>query len=192
MRLTNSQILTKFQSWANHPSGNIQSVRYGDIPDTIYTQQDYEYYLAQSGTLSNILYANAFIYMINGSYDIYKTIIGDIQIHHDTQNLMHGSINVPYRGKSILIIINLMYGLKALTILDIKGTGKVKGFCNKDGQGSPANRLSTEELEPDIIKKVLSNPMEDYGYGIQKFMQVARDLYSEEPYNYIMEKTFEL
>ena len=46
-----------------------------------------------------------------------------------------------------------MYGLKALSILSLRGTGKVKGFCNKDGQGSPANHLSTEELEPDTIKK---------------------------------------
>ena len=105
---------------------------------------------------------------------------------------MHGSINVPYRVKSISIIINLMYGFKALTILDLKGTGKVKGFCNENGQGSPANHLSTEEMDADVIKKILSNPMEDYGCAVQKFMQTARDLYYEEPYNYIMQKTFEL
>ena len=44
----------------------------------------------------------------------------------------------------------------------------------------------------DIIKSVLNNPMEDYGYGVQKFMQVARELYAEDPYNNIMNKTFEL
>ena len=38
MRLTNEEILTQFPSWANHPSGNIQQVRYGDIPDCQYTQ----------------------------------------------------------------------------------------------------------------------------------------------------------
>lgn len=85
-----------------------------------------------------------------------------------------------------------MYNQKALSILNLKGTGKVKGFCNKDGQGSPANHLSTEELEPDVIKKILSNPMTDYGYGIQKFMDTARKLYEEESYNYIMQKTFDM
>ena len=50
-----------------------------------------------------------------------------------------------------------MYGFKALSILSLRGTGKVKGFCNKDGQGSPANHLSTEELDTDIIKSVLNN-----------------------------------
>ena len=34
--------------------------------------------------------------------------------------------------------------------------------------------------------------MEDYGYGVQKFMQAARELYTEDPYNNIMNKTFEL
>lgn len=34
--------------------------------------------------------------------------------------------------------------------------------------------------------------MEDYGYGVQKFMQAARELYVEDPYNTIMIKTFEL
>lgn len=85
-----------------------------------------------------------------------------------------------------------MYGLKVLSILYLRGTGKVKGFCNKDGQGSPANQLHTEELEPDTIKKILSNPMSDYGYRVQKFLQAARELYNEEPYNYIMQKTFDL
>ena len=85
-----------------------------------------------------------------------------------------------------------MYGLKALSILSLRGTGKVKGFCNKDGQGSPANQLNTGELEPDTIKKILSNPMSDYEYGVQKFMKTARELYNEEPYNYIMQKTFDM
>lgn len=85
-----------------------------------------------------------------------------------------------------------MYGLKALSLLSLRGTGKVKGFCNKDGIGSPCNHLNTEELDIDIIKSVLNNPMEDYGYGVQKFMQAARELYAEDTFNNIMNKTFEL
>ena len=85
-----------------------------------------------------------------------------------------------------------MYGFKALSILSLRGIGKVKWFCNKDGQGSPANHLSTEELDIDIIKSVLNNPMSDYGYGVQKFLQAARKLYKEDPYNYIMSKTFDM
>lgn len=48
--------------------------------------------------------------------------------------------------------------------------------------------LNTEELDIDIIKSVINNPMEDYGYGVQKFMQAARKLYTENPFNNIMDK----
>lgn len=192
MRLTKEQILFQFPSWKNHPSGNIVGVRYGDIPDCIYTQDNYNYWETLTGTSSNIAYVNAFIYAINGSYDIYKTEIGDVYIHHDTQKLMYGSISIPYKNRPISAHINLMYGLKGLSLLKLRGSNKVKGFCNKDGQGSPCRYAMTEELEPDAIKEILSNQMSDYGHGIQKFMEIARELYNEEPYNYIMEKTFEL
>ena len=193
MRLTNSQILTQFPSWANHPSRNIQQLLYGDIPDYKYTQEDYNKY--QSCTdrhLLNIGCANAYIYSHYGTYDIYKTIPGDVYIQTSTQQLLHGTLSIPYRNKPITIHVNLMYGLKALLILSLHGTGKVKGFYNKDEQGFPANQLHTEELDIDIIKSVLNNPMSDYGYGIQKFLQAARELYTEESYNYIMQKTFDL
>lgn len=193
MRLTNSQILTQFPSWANHPSRNIQQVRYGDIPNCQYTHDSYNRYQSETDRhLLNIGCANAYIYSHYGTYNIYKTIPGDVYIQTSTQQLLHGTLSIPYRNKPITIHVNLMYELKALSILSLRGTGKVRGFCNKDGQGSPANHLSTEELEPDTTKKILSNPMSDYGYGIQKFLQAARELYTEESYNYIMQKTFDL
>lgn len=193
MRLTNEEILIQFPSWANHPSGNIQQVRYGDIPDYQYTQDSYNRYQTETDRhILNIGCANAYIYSNYGTYDIYKTIPGDIYIQTSTQQILHGSINIPYRNKPITIHVNLMYGLKALSILSLRGTGKVKGFCNKDGQGSPANQLNTEELEPDTIKKILSNPMSYYGYGVQKFLQAARELYTKDSYNYIMSKTFDI
>lgn len=192
MRQTKEQILTQFPSWVNHPSGDIVQVRYGDIPDCTYTQENYDHWLTLTGTLSNITYAEAFIYSINGSYDIYKTILGDIFIHHDTQKLMHGALSIPYRNRPITVSINLMYGIYGLSLLDLRGTGKVKGFCNKDGQGSPVRAASTEEMERDEIIAVLSNPLSDYGYGVQKFMKVAKEMYNEDPYNHIMEKTFNL
>ena len=193
MRLTNEEILTQFPSWSNHPSGNIQQVRYGDIPDCQYTQDSYNRYQSETDRhILNIGCANAYIYSQHGTYDIYKTILGDIYIQTSTQQILHGSINIPYRNKPITVHLNLMYGFKALSILSLRGIGKVKGFCNKDGQGSPANHLSTKELDIDIIKSVLNNPMSDYGYGVQKFLQAARELYKEDPYNYIMSKTFDM
>lgn len=75
MRLTNEEILSQFPSWSNHPSGNIQQVRYGDIPDCQYTQESYNYYQQETDPhLLNILLANACIYSQHGAFDIYKTI----------------------------------------------------------------------------------------------------------------------
>ena len=188
MRLTNKEILIQFPSWSNHPSSNIQQVLYGDI-----IQDSYNRYQSETDPhILNICCAEAYIYSQHRAYDIYKTILWNIYIHTETQQILHGSINIPYRNKPITIHLNLMYGLKALSILSLRGTGKVKGFFNKDGIGSPVNHLSTEELHIDIIKSVLNNPMSDYGYGVQKFLQAARELYNEEPYNYIMSKTFEM
>lgn len=111
----------------SHPSGNIQQVRYGDIPDCQYTQDSYNRYQSETDRhILNIGYANAYIYSNYGTYDIYKTIPGDIYIQTSTQQILHGSINIPYRNKPITIHINLMYNLKALSILSLKGTGKSK------------------------------------------------------------------
>lgn len=71
MRLTNEEILTQFPSWSNrlsvkdgiHPSGNIQQVRYGDIPDCQYTQEPYNHYQQETDLhLLNILCANAYLF----------------------------------------------------------------------------------------------------------------------------------
>lgn len=114
MRLTNEEILTQFPSWSNHPSGNIQQVRYGDIPDCQYTQESYNHYQQETDPhLLNILCANAYIYSQHGAYDTYKTIAGDIYTHIETQQILYGSINIPYRGKPITCHMNLMYGLKS-------------------------------------------------------------------------------
>lgn len=32
----------------------------------------------------------------------------------------------------------------------------------------------------------------NYGCGVQKFLQTAKELYNEESYNYIMSKTFDM
>lgn len=101
MRLTNEEILTQFPFWSNHPSGNIQQVRYGDIPDCQYTQESYNHYQLETDPyLLNILLANACIYSQHGAFDIYKTIAGDVYIHTETQQILYGSIDIPYRGKT--------------------------------------------------------------------------------------------
>ena len=168
MRLTNSQILTQFPSQANHPSRNIQQVHYGDIPDCQYTQEDYNKY--QSCTdrhLLNIGCANAYIYSHYGTYDIYKTIPRDIYIQTSTQQILHGSINIPYRNKPITIHVNLMYGLKALSILSLRGTGKVKGFCNNSYK-QPENYIMKNHITISCKRHLICNLLREYIIAVNK------------------------
>ena len=95
---------------------------------------------------------------------------------------------VKYYGKTYDIILNEMYGLHSLTILRLGD--KVKGFCNKDGQGSPANKYRTEELDDETILKVLNVDLSDYGESIHKFIKACKDLYDKDNTNYIMDKCF--
>ena len=45
-------------------------------------------------------------------------------------------------------------------------------------------------MDKDLIERILNNSMEDYGYGIQKFMECAREMYAQDSVNHIMEKRF--
>ena len=80
-----------------------------------------------------------------------------------------------------------MYGFKKLDILRLGGDNVV-GFSNADGQGSPSRY--TKEMDSETIERILNNPLPDYGVGIQKFMEAARELYAEDTTNHIMEKRF--
>ena len=91
-----------------------------------------------------------------------------------------------YRGKVHSVHLNMMYGWKALDILRIGEN--VVGFSNKDGIGSPS--MNIKEMDKETIEKVLSMPLENYGYGIQRFIEVAREVYDMDGENWIIEKRF--
>ena len=80
--------------------------------------------------------------------------------------------------------VNRMYGLYSLTILGL--TGQVEGFSNKNGMASPSK--STKEMDREKIEHVLNVPLKDYGKSVQQLMKVAREMYSSDPENYILQK----
>ena len=166
---------------------------YADVPDKHYSQKEHEWWLSlKDEQMQRICLDNDWFWCMCGDYDIYRTWIGNVQIDVNGK-VLHGSVNVPYRGKSIIVSLNQIYPElgRCLTILDLNGTGNIKGFCTKKGPGSPAIKSRTEEMDKDTIFKILNNPMKDYGIGIQKFMETAREIYNENPWNYIMEHTFD-
>ena len=187
MRMTREELKEKYFSSWNDARHDIVAVNYGDIPLIKYRQQQYEEYQKLTGTLANLECVAAYIYSQNGNYDEYRTLVGNVYIAEDGR-VLAGSVNVKYRGKVHSISLNLMYGFKALNILRLSGIGNVVGFSNKDGNGSPSRY--TEEMSKDLIERILNDKMEDYGVGVQKFMEAARELYNEDTTNYIMEKRF--
>ena len=194
MRLTREELLNKHPIW-NEERHDIVKTLYGDEPLIHYDEKEYNKYRdfwSKDNTCANIGAIDAYIYSKNGTYDKYRTLIGEVIISEDG-DLLCGDIYVKYGGMRYDIIINNMYGRHSLDILRLSGSGKVLGFSNKDGQGSPSSKRYTDELKDETINKILnSKELNDYGSSISKFINVARNMYNSDKTNYIMDKTFEM
>lgn len=103
---------------------------------------------------------------------------------------MCGDLQVKYRGKVYSIYLNLMYGLKSLSIFRNSGAESFTGFSNADGLSSPCIKSHTKELDRDLIEKVLKVDLSDYGESVRKFMEAVTALYDKDKVNHIMEKCF--
>ena len=189
MRLTKDELKTQYFPLWNDSRHDIVAVNYGDEPLIQWDVKLYEEFSKLSGSLANLMCANAYVFSQNGDYNIYRTLIGDTYIKPDG-TVLSGNINVKFRGKTYNVILNRMYGWNALTILRLGE--KVVGFCNKDGQGSPSSKVRTEEMNQDVVERIINDALEDYGFGIQKFMDAVREVYNMDNTNCIMDKCFNM
>lgn len=189
MRMSRDELMQIYPIWNEHMH-DIVKVMYGEDPLILWNEEYYKRWSTYTGTASNIEGVNAYMWSQNGDYYIYRTLIGEIYIT-TSGKVLGGSINVKYRGVSYNIYLNFMYGFKALDIMRLSGE-KVRGFSTKDGTGSPSNRHRTEELDREIIEKVLNVDLSDYGESVHSFIRECSNLYNEDSTNYIMEKTFEM
>lgn len=185
MRMTREELLEKYPTW-NENRHDICKVKYGDVPLKKWDETEYKKFLELDGTLANLMAAEAFVYIQNGDYYIYDTLIGRVCIAVDGR-VLHGDINVNYNGRNS-VHLNQMYGLNALDILRIGQN--VVGFSNADGISSPS--AYAKEMEEDVVEKIINAKMEDYGDNIQKFMQTVRELYHKDTTNHITNKLFKL
>lgn len=183
-RQTRENLLQLYPSW-NENLHDIVKVNYGDEPLIIYDQNEYEKYQALTGTMANIMCSYAYIYSQNGNFNVYRTLIGETYIKPNG-TVLGGNINVKYQGVTNEVFLNRMYGYQSLDILRIGQ--HVTGFSNKDGVGSPS--INSREMDKEVIEKILNFPLKDYGYGVQRFMETAREVYELDTTNYIMEKRF--
>ena len=190
MRKTRDSLIADMPYW-NEQRHDIVKVNYGDEPLTYWDHEKYEWVSNLTGTLSKIHAIEAYMYYMNGNYYIYDTFVGKSYIKEDGV-VLTGNVNITYRGKRYNIFLSKMYGKNGLSITRIDADGIVSGWSNADGLGSCARRDRTKELDYEVIEKVINNPMEDYGIGIQKLMEVIRETYYADIKNHIMEKCFEL
>lgn len=179
MRKTKEELLFNNPCW-NIEKHDIVKVMYGDIP-----------LFKVDGNNKYEDSVKMYIWRNYGDFYVYRTLRGEIGIKgFDT--ILYGSHNVTYRGITYSLDLNLMYGLKSLDILKLSGE-KVKGFSNKDGIGSPSNKLRTEELDEETIYKILNcKDIEDYGVSVKCFMEKCKQIYELDKENYIMKKCFNL
>lgn len=192
MRKSREEIIEMFPSYEREE--NLIEKIYGDIPCFRYDINRYKRYAEEKdNTLSNILFGDAFIWTMNGDFDVYNTNIGKIYVCTNGDFLC-GDIDVKYGGKTYGIYLMQMYGKVGLDITRLGGANsKVKGFSNKDGIGSPANKYHTEELNEELIWKVLDinkTNLKDYGKCIHRFIERCREVYLQDKTNYIMNKCF--
>lgn len=185
IRLTKDELLDKFPSW-NTNRHDIVKVFYGEIPLIEWNKSEYNKYIRlRDRTMVNIETVNAYIWTQNGDYSIYRTLLGDIMIRASGK-VICGDLRVKCGGKAYNIFLNLMYGLRSLSIFRLNGTEFFIGFRNTDGMKSSHIKAHTKELEPELIEKVLSADISDYGESVKKFMMTAKALYESDKTNKIM------
>ena len=185
MRLTKEKLLEKFPTW-NESRHDIVKTWYADEPLVAYNEEEYQKYGELSDRhLINIGTVDAYIYSQNGEYNKYVHLIGSTYIKPNG-NVLCGDINIEYGGDIWHINLNKMYNKNSLSILRFSAI--VTGFSNKDGTGSPCIKSHTKEAKPEVIEKVINKSLDDFGYGVQQFMEAVRELYYSDTTNYIMDK----
>lgn len=188
MRMSRDALIEMYPYW-NEERHDIVKAFYGDIPVVKWNSAEHDRFCKLGATLANLMAVDAYIWVQNGDYYIYRVLIGDIKVKISGEVLC-GSLDVKYGGKVYNIFLNLMYGKKALSIFRNSG-GLLTGFSNRDGMMSPNIKNHTSELDEAVIEKVLQVDLSDYGDSVRDFMGAVKSLYYENTSNFILEKTFD-
>lgn len=105
MRKTREELLYAYPIW-NEEKHDIVKANYGDIPIIHYDANEYERYHKWSkddATWASLGGINAYIYTMNGVYDEYRPLIGNIKIRTEDEKVLCGDINVKHYGKLIIL-----------------------------------------------------------------------------------------
>lgn len=187
MRKTDEELRTAYP-WKSHMFDNIGAVMYGDIPFEIHDEEWYKTTIKiaeGNNTISNIFAVDCWIYEMIGSHDVYETEHGEIGIKDG--EAIYGDFNIHYGGCVYNTFFNNIYSdnesMKNSLMICCIGTDKISGWRNKNGQSSPS--LRCKKLDDDKIEKVLSSKwLNDFGYGVQVYINTIKKVYESDKTNY--------
>lgn len=190
MRKTDEELKTAYP-WKSHMFDNIGAVMYGDIPFETHYEEWYKSTVKiteGNNIISDIFAVDHWIYKMIGDHDVYETEHGKIGIKDG--EVIYGDFNIHYGGCVYNTFFNNIYSdnesMKDSLMICYIGTDKTFGWRNKNGQSSPS--LRCKKLDDDKIEKVLSSKwLNDFGYGVQVYIDTIKKVYESDKTNYFMD-----
>lgn len=177
-RLSNEELKSQFPSFT-YP--DIGAVFYGDIPACIVNDE----YEKQWGRYDCCV-VERYIRSIYGDFECYSTLCGDIYIKDG--EILWGEHTFSYKGKRIQMVVDKLYGERALYFNYIAHTTKGnKWWGNSKNIFSFENPMTVNEIDKYDVEEILDKGDKDYGLAVSMLYDTARTLYKENPENKLTE-----
>ena len=177
-RLSNEELKNQFPSFT-YP--DIGAVFYGDIPACIVNDE----YEKQWGKYDCCV-IERYIRSIYGDFECYSTLCGDIYIKDG--EILWGEHTLSYKGKRIQMVVDKLYGERALYFRYISHTAKGnKWWGNSKNIFSFENPIAVNEIDKYDVEEILDKGDKDYGVAVSMLYDTAKTLYKENPENKLKE-----
>ena len=177
-RLSNEELKSQFPSFT-YP--DIGAVFYGDIPACIVNDE----YEKQWGKYDCCV-IERYIRSIYGDFECYSTLCGDIYIKDG--EILWGEHAFSYKGKRIHMVVDKLYGERALYFRYISHTAKDnKWWGNSKNIFSFENPIAVNEIDKYDVEEILDKGDKDYGVAVSMLYDTAKTLYKENPENKLKE-----
>ena len=177
-RLSNEELKSQFPSFT-YP--DIGAVFYGDIPACIVNDE----YEKQWGKYDCCV-IERYIRSIYGDFECYSTLCGDIYIKDG--EILWGEHTFSYKGKRIQMVVDKLYGERALYFRYISHTAKDnKWWGNSKNIFSFENPIAVNEIDKYDVEEILDKGDKDYGVAVSMLYDTAKTLYKENPENKLKE-----
>lgn len=180
-RLSNEELKSQFPSFT-YP--DIGAVFYGDIPantvDWNFVEKWGDYITLK------FFHTELYLWFIYGDYVEYDTLTGKIYIKDG--EILWGEHTFSYKGKRIHMVVDKLYGERALYFSYISHTAKGnKWWGNSKNIFCFENPIAVNEIDKYDVEEILDKGDKDYGVAVSMLYDTAKTLYKENPENKLKE-----